>query len=114
MQSGWICDEMGKWYYCNTEKEGNYGRMATGWKQDLGDGHWYYLDPVSGEMALGWKQMDGKWYYFSPVGGGTYTYDPTKGKWIFGGGNGRPLGSMYQNEVTPDGYSVGPDGAWIQ
>lgn len=114
MQSGWICDEMGKWYYCNTEKEGNYGRMATGWKQDQGDGHWYYLDPVSGEMALGWKQMDGKWYYFSPVGGGTYTYDPTKGKWIFGGGNGRPLGSMYQNEVTPDGYSVGPDGAWIQ
>ncbi|RHB48083.1 hypothetical protein DW886_04645 [Enterocloster aldenensis] len=114
MQSGWICDETGKWYYCNTEKEGDYGKMATGWKLDQGDGHWYYLDPVSGEMATGWKQMDGTWYYFSPVGEGTYTFDPTKGKWTFGGGNGRPLGSMYKNEVTPDGYLVGLDGAWIQ
>lgn len=114
VQSGWICDEVGKWYYCNTEKEGYFGRMATGWKFDEGDGNWYYLDSVSGEMALGWKQIGGKWYYFSPTGEGVYTYDPTKEIWTFGGGSGRPLGSMYKNEVTPDGYHVGVDGAWIQ
>lgn len=114
VQSGWICDEAGKWYYCSTEKEGDFGLMATGWKLDKGDGNWYYLDPVSGEMALGWKKMGGKWYYFSPTGEGVYTYDPTKEIWIFGGRSGRPLGSMYKNEVTPDGYRIGADGAWIQ
>ncbi len=114
MQSGWISDESGKWYYCNTEKDGHYGKMATGWKLDGNDGNWYYLDPASGAMGLGWIEVGGKWYYFSPTGAGVYTYDPARENWIFGGGSGRPLGSMYKNEVTPDGYLVGADGAWIR
>ena len=114
MQSGWITDEAGNWYYCNTEPEGYTGKMATDWKLDGSDGNWYYLDPSSGVMALGWKQLGGKWYYFSPTGAGVYAYDPAKEKWTFGGGSGRPLGSMYKNEMTPDGYQVGADGAWIQ
>ena len=68
--------------------------MKTGWHFDeAGDRHWYYLNPISGEMLTGWRQIDGKWYYFAEVTGG-------------------PLGSMYQNAQTPDGYRVGADGAW--
>ena len=114
MQSGWICDKAGKWYYCNTEKESPYGKMVTGWRLDTRDGNWYYLDPLNGVMAQGWRNIDGKWYYFSPVGAGVYAYDPAKQQWIYGGGTGRPLGSMYKNEITPDGYQTDADGAWIQ
>ena len=114
MQSGWICDKAGNWYYCNTETELPYGKMVTGWRLDTADNNWYYLDPVSGAMALGWRNIDGKWYYFSPVGAGVYAYDPVRQRWTYGGGAGRPLGAMYQNEVTPDGYRTGADGAWIQ
>jgi glucan-binding YG repeat protein len=112
MQSG--CDKAGNWYYCNTETELPYGKMVTGWRLDTADNNWYYLDPVSGAMALGWRNIDGKWYYFSPVGAGVYAYDPVRQRWTYGGGAGRPLGAMYQNEVTPDGYRTGADGAWIQ
>lgn len=114
MQTGWFFDETGSWFYCNTEQDGYAGRMATGWKQDRQDGNWYYLDPVSGAMAQGWRLLDGKWYFFSPTGAGVYIYNPSQENWFFGGGNGRPLGSMYVNEMTPDGYLVGADGAWIQ
>ena len=114
MLSGWICDPSGNWYYCNTEAEAPYGRMATGWRMDSKDGNWYYLEPNNGAMVLGWRMIDGKWYYFSPVGAGVYAYDPTNEQWTFGGGAGRPLGAMYQNEMTPDGYQTGADGAWIQ
>lgn len=114
METGWLSDEKGNWYYCNTEKDGNAGRMATDWRLDGSDGKWYYLDPNSGATALGWREIRGKWYYFSPVGGGAYTYDPATENWNFGGGSGRPLGSMYKNEETPDGYRVDANGAWIQ
>lgn len=114
MQTGWITDATGNWYYCNTEQDGYSGRMATGWKQDREDGRWYYLDGESGAMAVGWRQIDGTWYYFSPTGAGVYVYDPSKEHWVFGGESGRPLGAMYVNEMTPDGYQVGADGAWIQ
>ena len=114
MQTGWLRDATGNWYYCNTEQDGYAGRMATGWKQDRADGRWYYLDTESGAMAQGWKQLNGKWYYFSPTGAGVYFYDPAKENWTFGGASGRPLGAMYLNEMTPDGYWVGADGAWVQ
>lgn len=114
MQSGWIRDMAGNWYYCNTETELPYGKMLTGWRLDTGDGNWYYLDPASGVMAQGWRKIDGKWYYFSTVGAGVYAYDPASQRWTYGGGAGRPLGAMYRNEITPDGYQTDADGAWIQ
>lgn len=114
MQSGWIRDMAGNWYYCNTETELPYGKMLTGWRLDTGDGNWYYLDLASGVMAQGWRKIDGKWYYFSTVGAGVYAYDPASQRWTYGGGAGRPLGAMYRNEITPDGYQTDADGAWIQ
>lgn len=114
LDTGWFVDEAGKWYYSNKETEGYMGKMAAGWHKDALDGRWFYLDPVNGDMATGWKQIDGKWYYLEPVGGGTYVYNGAKSKWNYAGGSGHPLGSMYQNEMTPEGYKVDENGAWIQ
>ncbi|WP_287625849.1 MBG domain-containing protein [Clostridium sp.] len=90
IKTGWAQDgKDNRWY----QIDANTG-MKTGWHFDeAGDKHWYYLNPVSGEMLTGWRQIDGKWYYFAEVTGG-------------------PLGSMYQNAQPPDGYRVGADGAW--
>ena len=45
---------------------------------------------TNGKMSVGWKQIDNAWYYFN-----------TKGY-------------LLQNQITPDNYVVGADGAWIE
>ena len=113
MDSGWFRDEKLDWYYCNTVKDGWLGKMKMGWHYDEADKHWYYLDEASGMMARGWQNIGGKWYYFTAQNNvNTYTYNGDS--WIYTGNNHRPLGSMYVNETTPDGYKVGADGAWIE
>lgn len=116
MDTGWYTDETGTWHYSYQLNEGPEGKMTVGWYLDARDGNWYYLDPVSGNLTTGWRQIDGKWYYFETVGAAAYTYDAAAGRWIYGGGgNGKhPLGSMYKNEKTPDGYTADENGAWIQ
>lgn len=80
------------WYYFNDQ-----GYMETGW---LTNGNTkYYLHPAAdgnrGYMYTGWHEIDGKWYYFHVMEGG-------------------PLGAMAVNTVTPDGFTVGADGVWVQ
>ena len=70
------------------------GVMQIGWLYK--DGKWYYLDPVVGEMYVGWHMIGDKWYYFSV------------------GNDGRPYGSLYISETTPDGYKVNHDGEWVR
>ena len=69
------------------------GNMLTGWINTI-DNKWYYLETVKtereGMMVFGWYQVQDKWYYFMPDG------------------------TMLVNSLTPDGYFVGADGAWIQ
>ncbi|WP_024291608.1 InlB B-repeat-containing protein [Lacrimispora indolis] len=114
MDYGWFRDEKLDWYYCNTEADGWFGKMKTGWHYDKEDSRWYYLDPETGMMAKGWRNINGKWYYFTEQNSmETYHYDPATEKWIYKNNEGRPLGSMYISEMTPDGYSVGGDGAWL-
>lgn len=115
MDIGWFRDEKMDWYYCNTEKDGWLGKMKTGWHQDGDDKQWYYLDPNTGKMATGWVNMNGKWYYFTEsTSANTYAYDMNTESWSYINNNIRPFGSMYKNEVTPDGYKVGVDGAWVE
>lgn len=45
-------------------------------------------------MTVGWKYIDEKWYYFSEISDSSY-------------------GAMYRDTITPDGYSLGENGAWI-
>lgn len=80
-----------EWYHFN-----GVPVMETGWIQD--GGNWYYLRQNEGgplgSMVTGWNYIDGSWYYFAE--------DDTF------------LGMLYENTTTPDGYTVGLDGAWIE
>ena len=107
----WKLDENGIWYYVFTE--GSYaGQTYKGWLKDSKDGYWYYLDPVTGAIAIGWVQIDGKWYYFNPIvgGGSGWTYNSETQKWEYQVTVNMPMGAMYANATTPDGYQVDADG----
>ena len=58
------------------------------------DGVWYYFDE-NGIMQTGWQLIDGKWYYLEPV-------------------SGQNKGHLFVNTVTPDGYKVDSNGAWMK
>lgn len=113
MDHGWYYDPKERnWYYLNEKHDGRFGAMMRGWIKDSQDGKWYYLDPWNGAMRTGWiKDRDGKWYYLSPGNETPAWVQDASGKWIYTG-KGRPAGSMYAAEKTPDGYTVGADGAW--
>ncbi len=66
--------------------------MQNGWQQ-IG-GYWYYFD-TSGKMTTGWASIDGNFYYFET------------------GSGQKPIGALYQNEQTPDGYLVDANGVWL-
>jgi glucan-binding YG repeat protein len=78
------------WYFFDEN-----GTMKTGWFEQGGER--YYLYPESdgwkGRMLTGWQQIGGKWYYFETAAGSTQ-------------------GRMYHDERTPEGFWMGPDGAW--
>lgn len=84
LKTGWIYED-GQWYYLN--KLGNsgddsyyplpIGEIAKGWTQDFHvifgidrskPAPWYYLDPETGIMQTGWKQLGNKWYYLRSSG----------------------------------------------
>ena len=83
---GWTKTPSG-WYYLDTS-----GLMKTGWLQDV-DGKWYFLDTAKGiqegKMFTGWNWIDGYCYYFDVQSGAllvnTTTPDGYKvnadGKW---------------------------------
>lgn len=101
---GWIQDNKG-WYYIKDNGSrakseicliGEYdywfdvdGYMATGFRKDS-NGYYYYLRDFGGMRKSSWQLADGKWYYFGADG------------------------KMFVSTITPDGYSVGADGAWVQ
>lgn len=94
--TGWVYalwQNTANWYHFDGE-----GRMDDGWFTD-GDGKIYYLhnvpDGTRGYMYTGWRLIGEKWYYFNPVSDGT-------------------KGALYVNRKTPDGYTVGEDGAWTK
>lgn len=106
---GWYLDAAtGNWYYLDI----NTG-MKTGWHKDQQDEYWYYLK-LDGTMATGWMQIERKWYYFNNhAPEATWEYNPTERMWNYRtDSNGRPYGSMYRSERTPDDYWVDKNGVW--
>ncbi|MDO5551647.1 MAG: hypothetical protein Q4F76_10780, partial [Lachnospiraceae bacterium] len=106
---GWYLDTAaGDWYYLDV----NTG-MRTGWHQDTQDSRWYYLN-ADGVMATGWMQIGGKWYYFNDnTPEATWEFSQTERIWKYRtDSDGRPYGSMYWNEETPDGHFVDENGVW--
>ncbi len=111
LKSGWVFDyQLGSWYSMSVDTG-----MRSGWYIDPADGYTYYLDPVSGKIVSGWRQVDSKWHYFNEiVTTPTWIFDQETGTWIYDALSGRkPYGAMYRDEQTPDGYAVDGDGAWI-
>ncbi len=96
MQTGWI-NLGGIWYRLSES-----GAMATGWQ--LINGYWYWFS-ASGTMATGWQQIGGSWYCFADSG--AMLHDCWVGRYYLGSS-----GAMMVDAWTPDGYYVGPDGAW--
>ena len=138
MVTGWMQDpSTGNWYYMNTGKgelEGqmvlgwvldtntnlwyymdeNNGVMTRGWHHDPQDGRWYYMNH-SGAMLTGWQHIGGKDYFFNPeVPAPTYEWNNSDMKWDYVKTSSRPYGSMYENEKTPDGYTVNANGEKLQ
>ena len=94
------------WYYYEN------GNRKTGWLTDPQDGNTYYLDPETEAMCVGWKKIGDNWYYFGErkYADIRWTRDAA-GNWKAGTGR-HSYGSMYHDEMTPDGYYVGAGGIW--
>lgn len=75
----------GSWYRFDTKRY-----MITGWYYEEQKSNWYFMDPESGGMLTGWQWIDGRCYCFAATG------------------------EMYAGTVTPDGYQVNENGAWIE
>lgn len=116
MDSGWFLDSStGKWYFLSTAHDGWYGRMLKEWHHDETDGNWYYLNQFTGAMMMGWQKIEGKWYYLTPANQEqTWSFSEVSKRWEYTNRNGRPLGAMYINRLTPDGHLVDENGSWIQ
>ncbi len=110
LKDGWVLDrKKDLWYHIDTEKG-----MQLGWYQDPQDGQWYYLDPENGHMLTGWVLIAGNWYYLNASAQApSWSYDKEAGRWRYDGDlKTKPLGAMYRDEMTPDGYRTDGNGRW--
>ena len=115
MQFGWIQTENNNWYFCHEISDGNLGKLKRGWHWDTSDQRTYYLDPVTGIMQTGWRKIGDQMYYFTPLEHTkrqNWFWNTEIGKWLYDFLGYRTYGSMYQKEMTPDGYYVGENGVW--
>lgn len=111
---GWFKDTDGTWYLLNKEPGENFGSAKSSWHYENQDGMWYYLSTKNAAMLKGWNQIDGKWYYFTEVNAGQTYYGNNVTGWFFDPTKFiKPLGSMWADERTPDGYLVDKNGVWI-
>ena len=97
MDYGWYMDAQGQWYYLNETPGADIGRLIIGWHFDSKAQKWYYLNLFTGGMATGWQKLGEDWYFFNPAAQ-----------------EGRPRGTLYMNEMTPDGYPVDENGKWLR
>lgn len=104
-QKGWLQDSTG-WTYIKDDG----AKAANEWVTVDGISYWF---DASSYMAKGWRNLNGTWYYLRSDGSMAKNYwcqVPENGKWFYLGSDG----AMLTNTTTPDGYTVGSDGAWIQ
>ena len=107
MIKGWF-ETAGLWYYLKPTS----GAMATGWY--LVDGYWYYMGSNGIMRSNGWRMIDGKWYYLNPTPAvPKEVVDPVTKAVTMSTKGQVPLGGVYANTRTPDGYNVDADGVWI-
>ena len=86
---GWKVQEDGSWKY---QKAGNF--VTNSWEQV--NGLWYWFD-ANGVMKTGWIALEDGQYYLTE----SESY-------------GHPVGSLWVNEITPDGCTVDENGRMIK
>lgn len=93
----------------STTSSSGPGTSAPGtWIQD-NSGWWYRL--TDGSWPSGnWCLIDNKWYYFDGTGYMVTGWIDVNQKWYCLDSTG----ALFVGTITPDGYSVGSDGAWIE
>jgi len=95
--NGWSYFQ-GEWYFFDN------GIMVTNnWRQDSSK-LWYYLG-TNGVMATGWVEDGANWYFLKTSGA------MAANAWVENYYLGAS-GAMAVNTVTPDGWTVGANGAW--
>lgn len=99
----WKKDDTGWWYQKNSG-----GYITSSWAQI--DGLWYCFDEA-GYMITDWVFDNGIWYFMNPDGSMAVSRWVLWGdQWYYLGWNG----AMAVNTVTPDGYVVNRNGAWVE
>ena len=107
----WYKTKGGAWYYY----EGDRTTKKKGWFVDPTDGQTYYLKPSTGKMAVGWTKIEGSKYYFNEFHDNSGNWYETGGGWYESRGKKvKAYGSMFRNEVTPDGKWVDIEGRLIE
>lgn len=76
-------DDSKAWKYFNEDNT----KVVNQWKQVNED--WYYFGEDGISKQSTWCLIDSKWYYFDS------------------------FSKMLHDTMTPDGHTLGPDGAWI-
>jgi len=89
-----------------TESGQQTGLQSSGWIQN-GDNSWSFMKDANTKQK-GWVEWSGKWYFLNDQGIMQTGWVMDNGKYYYLGTDG----AMYENRKTPDGYSVGTDGAW--
>ena len=118
MSTGWIRTEGEVWYFAHALQDGDLGALETGWIRDSEDGALYYTSEQNAAMLSGWigfLKDDGSadYCYFARLED-TYRrnwfYCTAFGRWVYDRLGHRSYGSMYKDELTPDGYFVNAEG----
>ena len=86
----WVANRDGSWSFVSNEN----GAPIYGWI--VSQHQWYYIG-ANGRMVTGWQKINFDTYYFAQA--------PAENQ---------PLGSLYMNKLTPDGYRVDSNGVWIR
>lgn len=111
LPDAWYVTTAGIWYYFENDRE----TTKKGWFIDDRDGQTYYLDPKNGRMAVGWKEIDGDLYYFNESHANEPNwYEIGEGFYESYGKKIKAYGSMYRDEITPDGRQVDGNGRLIE
>ena len=107
----WYRTQSGLWYYFENDRT----TTKKGWFKDKSDDQWYYLNPETGIMQVGWTNIDGKYYYFNESHNNeTNWYEIGNGFFESFGKKVKAYGSMFKNEETPDGYWVNENGEYTE
>ena len=102
----WYTVGTNKWYFIDESL-----KPKRGWHEE--DGRWFYLDPDTCLLSLGWKAIDRKYYYFATESvEADYVFDKVAGTFV-PNGKDKELGQMYADEYTPDGRYVNSQGVMV-